>query len=227
MRSPAVQLCPALRKQAASVASTAASRSASSRITSGPLPPISRSSSLPAAREATVWPVAIEPMNPTAGRAGVRGDLVADHRARAGHHVEHAGRQARPREALGERGGTDVVAGRRDTTALPSASAGRQDLRRHRVRPVPRADHADDAPRHAVEQDPLVRRRPTAASGPPCGWRRRRPCRSRRSAPRPRRAPRPRGACPGRARSVRARSSRRASITVATRRMRGGAIGTR
>ena len=64
--SPAVQLCPALRNEATRVASTALSRSPSSQITSGPFPPISSRSSFPAARWATVCPVAIEPMKPTA-----------------------------------------------------------------------------------------------------------------------------------------------------------------
>ena len=49
IRSPAVQLWPAQRKHAASVASTAAATFASSITTSGPLPPISSSVALPAA----------------------------------------------------------------------------------------------------------------------------------------------------------------------------------
>ena len=70
MRSPAVQLCPAQRKQAVIVASTAASMSASSMITSGPLPPISSSAALPADACATRRPVAVEPMNATAATSG-------------------------------------------------------------------------------------------------------------------------------------------------------------
>ena len=70
---------------------------ASSITTSGPLPPISSSAALPAAA------CGDEP--PGRGRAderdavgpGVAGDLVADHRARPGHEVEHARRAGRRR----------------------------------------------------------------------------------------------------------------------------------
>ena len=56
------------------------------------------------------------------------------------------------------RGGTDDVVRapaptpRRSRTRSPAPGS-----RRHRVRPVPRADDRDDAARHAVEQHPLVR----------------------------------------------------------------------
>src|SRR5499427_434979 len=69
-RSPAVQLWPAHRYAASSAASVARPRSASSRITMGPLPPSSRSCVLPAARAATLAPVATEPMKPTACTPG-------------------------------------------------------------------------------------------------------------------------------------------------------------
>ena len=65
-----MQLWPAHRKQATIAASAAASRSASSSTTSGPLPPISSSSDLPAARCAIRLPVAVEPMKPTAATSG-------------------------------------------------------------------------------------------------------------------------------------------------------------
>ena len=69
-RSPAVQLWPAHRYAASSAASAARSRSASSRITIGPLPPSSSSCVLPAARAATSPPVATDPMKPTAATPG-------------------------------------------------------------------------------------------------------------------------------------------------------------
>ena len=64
-RSPAVQLCPAQRKQAVTAASAASSRSASSSTTTGPLPPSSSTAALPAAASATLRPVSVEPMKPT------------------------------------------------------------------------------------------------------------------------------------------------------------------
>src|SRR6516164_6678871 len=69
-RSPAVQLWPAHRYAASSAASVARARSASSRITMGPLPPSSSSCVLPAARAATLAPVVTEPMKPTACTPG-------------------------------------------------------------------------------------------------------------------------------------------------------------
>src|SRR5215831_4528148 len=69
-RSPAVQLWPAHRYAASSAAVAASSRSASSRITMGPLPPSSSSCALPAARTATCPPVSTEPTKPTPATSG-------------------------------------------------------------------------------------------------------------------------------------------------------------
>ncbi len=69
-RSPAVQLCPAHRYAASSAASAASPRSASARMTIGPLPPSSSTWALPAARAATDAPVATDPMNPTPATPG-------------------------------------------------------------------------------------------------------------------------------------------------------------
>ena len=136
-----------------SVASTAASRSASSSTTSGPLPPISSSSSLPAARSATRWPVAIEPMNPTVATPGVRGHLVADHGAGAGDEVEGTGRQVGLGDHLGERHRAHAGRGRRrEDDRVPAREGGRNDLAGHRVRPVPRADDARHAARDPVDE---------------------------------------------------------------------------
>ena len=75
-RSPAVQLWPAHRKQAVRRRPRPPrSRSASSRTTSGPLPPISSSSRLAGRRARAIRaPVAVEPMKPTASapRIGAR-----------------------------------------------------------------------------------------------------------------------------------------------------------
>ena len=125
MRSPAVQLWPALRKHASSVAVTAASRSASSRMTSGPFPPISRSNSLPAARSATRCPVAIEPMKPTACVPG----LAATSSPTTGPGPvtrlnTPAGRSASTMHSASFTAHTEVVGAGTHTTAFPAASAG-------------------------------------------------------------------------------------------------------
>src|SRR5580692_557582 len=69
-RSPAVQLWPAHRYAASRAAAVASSRSASSSITIGPLPPSSSSCALPAARAATWLPVSTEPTKPTPATPG-------------------------------------------------------------------------------------------------------------------------------------------------------------
>ena len=84
-----------------------ASRSASSITTTGPLPPISMITALPAAAEATERPVGRRADEGDGARAGVAGDLVADERPRAGDEVDHAGRQVRLGHALGERDRAD------------------------------------------------------------------------------------------------------------------------
>jgi hypothetical protein len=60
------------------LASTAASRSASSMTTSGPMPPISSSAAWPAAACPTSRPVAVEPMNAIPSGTGIARDLVTD-----------------------------------------------------------------------------------------------------------------------------------------------------
>src|SRR5919108_3111415 len=124
-RSAAVQLWPALRKQASSVAATAASRSASSSTTSGPLPPISRSTSLPAARSATRCPVAIDPMNPTADVPG----FAATSSPTTGPGPvtmlnTPGGRPASTMHSASFTAHTDVVGAGTHTTAFPAARAG-------------------------------------------------------------------------------------------------------
>ena len=57
---------------------------------------------LPAARAATCSPVATEPMKPTPCDPRAGGDLVADHGAGAGDHVEDAGRKLGVDDALRE-----------------------------------------------------------------------------------------------------------------------------
>ena len=110
-----------------SVASTAASRSASSITTSGPLPPISSSVALPAAACATWRPVAVEPMKRDAVDARVASDLVADDRAGTGDEVEHAraaGRRRRcTRRARPRRPRSTAPASRRPRCRSASAGA--------------------------------------------------------------------------------------------------------
>ena len=106
-------------------ASAAASMSASSITTSGPLPPISSSCALPAARRAMCRPVAVEPMKPTADDVRVADELVADLGAGAGDEVEHARREVGLGDALGQQPEQTAVLGAGvHTTVLPPASAG-------------------------------------------------------------------------------------------------------
>ena len=89
-------------------------------------------------------------------RAGVAGELVADDRPRARDQVDHPRRQVGVGDALGERGrrrgGRD---GRRPDDGVARCERRRDQLGRHRVRPVPRRDHGNDAARPADEQDAL------------------------------------------------------------------------
>ena len=71
MRSEEEQTWPALTKQPEAVAAAAASRSASSRMMTGPLPPISISSGLPAARAQMILPVTDDPVKATASVPGL------------------------------------------------------------------------------------------------------------------------------------------------------------
>jgi len=94
-------------------------------ITTGPLPPISSSATLPAAAWATSRPVVVEPMKATPCTAGIACDLVAHHWPRAGHEVEHAGRDVGLGDAARQRDAHTAVDGAGvQTTVLPHASAG-------------------------------------------------------------------------------------------------------
>jgi hypothetical protein len=85
-------------------------------------------------------------------------DLVADDGARPGDEVESAGRQVGVGDAAGKRDGTNRGRRRRRPHDRVAAGERRRDqLGRHRVRPVPGADHANDAPRAADQQHPLPR----------------------------------------------------------------------
>ena len=92
-RSPAVQLCPAQRKQAVTVASAASSRSASSSTTTGPFPPSSSTSRLARRGLGDLAAGLGRADEADAVRARVARDLVADHRAGPGDEVEDARRQ--------------------------------------------------------------------------------------------------------------------------------------
>ncbi len=92
-------------------------------------------------------------------RARVAGDLVADRRARPGDEVEDARRQIRLGDALGERDRGDRRRRRgRPDDGVAGGERGRDQLGGHRVRPVPRRDHADHAARAPHEQHALARR---------------------------------------------------------------------
>ena len=120
-----MQLWPAQRKHAASVASTAAATLASSITTSGPLPPISSSVALPAAAEATSAPVAVEPMKAMPARPGLRAisspttgpGPVTRLKTPGGRSASTIARASSPAQTAVEGAGVQ-------TTVLPAASAG-------------------------------------------------------------------------------------------------------
>ncbi len=120
-----MQLCPAHRKHAVSVASTAASRSASPSTTTGPLPPISSSAALPAAAAATWRPVAVEPMKPTPSTPGWR--AISSPTSGPGPVTRlntPGGRSASATQRASSIAHSAVVGAGVQTTALPHASAG-------------------------------------------------------------------------------------------------------
>src|SRR5215469_5860952 len=124
-RSPAVQLWPAHRYAASSAASVARPRSASSRITMGPLPPSSRSCVLPAARAATLAPVATEPMNPTARTPGWPATASPTTGPGPGRKLNTpAGTPAPVMISASSAQHAEVVGAGTQTTVLPAAMAG-------------------------------------------------------------------------------------------------------
>ena len=183
------------------------------------MPPSSSTSGLPAAASATLRPVAVDPMNPIACVPGLRAISSPTTGPGPGHEVEDARRADRPRpRTRPARSPRPTCSGAGvQTTALPQASAGRDQLGGHRVRPVPRGDHADHAERAADEQHALARRDRIRQPALRAGSRPRPRSASRRSAPRPRRTPPRAAACPGRASAFARATSRRRSITSATR----------
>ena len=172
-------------------------RSASSITTSGPLPPISSSAAFPAAAWATSRPVAVEPMNATPSVPGLRAisspttgpGPVTRLNTPGGRSASamHAGERHRAHRGRRRRRPHHRVAARQ---------RGRDQLRRHRVRPVPRADHADHAARAARPASPACRARTSWAARRRAAWRPRPPSASTRPARRPRRTPRPASGLP-------------------------------
>ena len=91
-------------------------------------------------------------------RSRAPGDLVADDGTPARDHREDTGWELGVHDALRKLHGADR--GRRGGSpddGVPGCERGREELGGHRVRPVPRRDHADDAARDAVAEDPLRR----------------------------------------------------------------------
>src|SRR5215467_8511148 len=124
-RSPAVQLWPAHMKEASRAASAARSRSASSRITIGPLPPSSRSWVLPAARAATLAPVATDPMKPTPCTPGWPATASPTTGPGPGRKLNTpAGRPAAVMVSASSAQQAEVVGAGTQITTLPAARAG-------------------------------------------------------------------------------------------------------
>ena len=140
-------------------ASAARSRSASSMTTSGPLPPSSSTAALPTAASATFRPVSVEPMKPTPCVPGLRAissptvepGPVTRLKTPAGRSASATHSRERDRGDRGRRRG-------RPDDGVPAGERGRDQLGRHRVRPVPRSDHPDHAARPADEQHALAGR---------------------------------------------------------------------
>ena len=125
IRSPAVQLWPAHRKHAATTASTARSTSASSITTTGPLPPISMTTALPAAADATERPVGVEPMKATPRVPGLR--AISSPTSGPGpvtRLTTPGGRSASAMHSASATAQTAVVGAGVQTTVLPAAIAG-------------------------------------------------------------------------------------------------------
>ena len=149
---------------------TAVSRSASSRITFGDLPPSSSATALDGLRgQLADAPArrAVEPVNETMSTPGCAAIASPTTGPVPGDEVEHAGRQADLVDDLGE----DERVQRRDLARLEHHRAAggqrRRDLRGDLVqRVVPRRDRADDADRLAHDQRVadllLATRRPRA-----------------------------------------------------------------
>ena len=106
-------------------ASAAAPTSASSSTTSGPLPPISSSSVLPAARWAIFRPVAVEPMKPTATVSGCETIASPATGPSPGTKLNTpGGRSASAKHSASRPEHTLVLGAGVQTTVLPTASAG-------------------------------------------------------------------------------------------------------
>src|SRR6201994_1395168 len=99
-----MQVCPAAAKMPATRPLAAAVRSASGKTMLADLPPSSRvaGARCPAAERATAAPVTSEPGNDTVFRVGVPDQPLADLAGAAADGVEHAGRESRLGEQLGQ-----------------------------------------------------------------------------------------------------------------------------
>ena len=91
--------------------------------------------------------------------AGVARDLVAHHRAGPGDEVEHARGQVGVGDAAGQLDGAHRGRRRRGPHhRVAAGERGRHQLGGHRVGPVPRADHPDDAAGAPRQHHPLAGR---------------------------------------------------------------------
>ena len=157
-RQAAPHSWPEFQKPAARSAVAAAARSASGKMTTGALPPSSRWTRLSdsAAARATALPLRTEPVSAIMVDVGVLGEPGADHRAVAGHDVEHAGRQDVGDE-LGElQRGERGLLRRLDDQGVAGGQDGRHLPGGHQQRVVPRGHDADDAQRLAQDDRQVV-----------------------------------------------------------------------
>src|SRR3984885_3902771 len=102
----------------------------------GPLPPSSSTWALPAARTATLEPVSTDPTKPSPATAAFPTSASPTGGAGAVTRVSGGGGGGHPHEGV------------------PGGQGRREHLGPHRLRPAPRADHADHPERHPLDQDP-------------------------------------------------------------------------
>ncbi len=151
----ALHVWPEFRKHFATPSATAFSRSASSRITFGDLPPSSSATFLTvaAATSDTRRPARVEPVKEIMSTVGVGSERLPDHRAVAGDEVERAGGKPDLVDDLRQHEGVE----RSHLRGLDHHRAAGGQRRRHLGGDlvqgvVPRRDRADHADRLAHDQ---------------------------------------------------------------------------
>jgi hypothetical protein len=154
-RVPAMQFWPCRKKQARTAPGITCSRSASSKTTTGDLPPSSSVTffRLPAAAWTICLPTAVEPVKAILSTPGMRGERGAGLRPVAIDEVDTpSGTPASWQSSTRRIAVSGVSSAGFSTSVQPVASAGAIFSIRHRQRRVPRRDRADHADRLAQRE---------------------------------------------------------------------------